>query len=61
MATTQMGEGLAEPDELALVFEEAEDILDSQPVRALDLFRAVLDSPREDEGALRLKEQSISK
>ena len=61
-ATEQMGgEPVEAPDELALTFEEAEDTLELQRDRAVGLFKAVLESPREDEEALRLKESAISK
>ena len=62
-ATAQMTEELVvvEPDPLALSFEEAEDCLEMQRERAVDMLKAILLSDRQDEEALRLKEQSISK
>ncbi|CAM9140916.1 unnamed protein product, partial [Ectocarpus fasciculatus] len=63
VATAEMTEEqvVVEPDPLALSFEEAEDCLEMQRDRAVGMLRAILQSDREDEDALRLKEQCISK
>lgn len=49
------------PDELALVFEEADDSIDLNQNKAIELFKSVLQSDRPDETAVRLKEQSVVK
>lgn len=54
-------EGAAAPDELALLFEEAEDLLPLQKDRSVQMFASVLASERDDDIALRLKEQAIIK
>ena len=49
------------PDELSILLEEADDILELQRGKALELLNSVLNSNREDDTALRLKEQAIIK
>jgi predicted RNA-binding protein associated with RNAse of E/G family len=48
-------------DELALAFEEAEDIQQLQRDKAVQMFVSILCNERDDEAALKLKEQAITK
>jgi hypothetical protein len=50
-----------EVDELALAFEEAEDIQQLQRDKAVQMFVSILGNARDDEAALKLKEQAITK
>ena len=48
-------------DALVLLFEEAEDEQVSQPQKAMEIFRTILTDLRDDEDALKVKEQCIYK